>query len=156
MNQKSSSYKDISVVIPVLNAARFLPELFHALEQQKPYSPKEIILVESGSTDSTVKIASRYPNVQIVPIKKFSHGYARNLGAKHATGEIIVLMTQDALPRDKTWLQKLLEPFSDDKVVAVYSRQVPKPDAIFTERFFLMTRFPDGSSVGEKKIKTVT
>lgn len=143
--------KDISVVIPVLNAACFLPELFRALKNQKPFPPREIVLVDSGSTDNTIEIASKHQNVRIVPIRNFSHGRSRNLGAKNATGEIIVLMTQDALPRDETWLKKLLEPFSDKKVAAVYSRQVPKPDAIFTERFFMMTRFPDSLSLRKKK-----
>ena len=146
-----STNPTISIVIPVLNAASYLPDLLQAINRQQPFAPQEIILIDSGSTDNTIDIATNYPNVKVVPIKNFSHGRSRNLGVKHATGKIIVLLTQDALPRDETWLHNLLVPFSDNQVAAAYSRQIPRPDAVFTERFFLETRFPDGSCIGRKK-----
>ncbi|MDH5299152.1 MAG: glycosyltransferase [Desulfobulbaceae bacterium] len=141
----------VSVVIPTLNAAAYLAELLDSLQNQKYLSPFEIILVESGSTDGTVAIASRYPEVRIVPIADFSHGRSRNLGASHATGDIVVFLTQDALPQDDGWLKNLLAPFADQRVAATYSRQVPRPDAPFTERFFLSTRFPAGPAVYRQK-----
>ena len=48
-----------------------------------------------------------------MPIADFSHGRARNLGAREAKGEIVVLLTQDAVPADRAWLARLLEPFAD-------------------------------------------
>ncbi|MDP2991389.1 MAG: glycosyltransferase, partial [Kiritimatiellota bacterium] len=86
----------ISVVIPVLNAASTLPALLEALAGQYPSPPDEIVLVDSLSTDDTRRIALAQANVRVVPLARFSHGRARNLGAREATGEIIVLMTQDA------------------------------------------------------------
>lgn len=134
----------ISVVIPVLNAAGLLPALLEALATQHPSPPDEIILVDSLSTDDTRRIALEQANVRVVPLARFSHGRARNLGAREATGEIIVLMTQDALPADRHWLAALAEPLADPQVAAVYSRQVPRPDAPPTEKFFLGYHFPPG------------
>ncbi|MDD5676886.1 MAG: glycosyltransferase [Kiritimatiellae bacterium] len=134
----------ISVVIPVLNAAASLPALLEALAAQQPAPPEEIILVDSLSTDNTRQIALAQANVRVVPLSRFSHGRARNLGAREAEGEIIVLMTQDALPADRHWLASLLEPLADQQVAAVYSRQVPQPNAPPTEQFFLQYHFPPG------------
>ena len=134
----------MSVVIPVLNAGALLPGLLKSIASQQPAAPDEIILVDSHSTDNTVAIAQSYPEVKIIPIDLFSHGRARNLGAREATGEIIVLMTQDALPADRHWLAELLEPLADPQVAAVCSRQVPRPDAPPTEKFFLSYHFPPG------------
>ena len=137
----------ISVVIPVLNAEAYLDKLLAKLSSQKPVAPMEIVLVDSMSKDRTREIAAKYANVRVVPVEKFSHGGARNLGAREAKGEILVLMTQDALPQDDSWLAKLIAPFSDPKVAATYSRQVPYPGANPMERYFLFTHFPPGDSV---------
>jgi len=135
---------DVSVVIPVLNAAEYQPDLLRILLAQEPVPPREILLVDSRSTDATREIALSFDRVQVIDIEKFSHGRARNLGAQMATGEIVALLTQDALPRDPTWLATLLEPLEDPRIAATFSRQVPRPEASLMERFFLQTRFPDG------------
>lgn len=150
VNPLNSGQYDTSVIIPVLNAAKYLPNLFSAIQSQKPYGPKEIILVDSKSTDETIAVASRYQNVRVIEIDNFSHGRSRNLGAKHARGQFVVFLTQDALPKDNEWLFKLLEPFEDKEVAATYSRQIPRSDALFTERFFLKTRFPNTIPVKRK------
>ena len=144
----------VSVVIPVLNAEKLLPNLLAALSSQKPVAPVEIILVDSHSTDNTVAIAQSYPDVnhaqrvvKIIPIDSFSHGRARNLGARAAKGDIVVLLTQDAMPQDDKWLFNLLAPFTDERVGATYSRQVPRADAPPTEQFFLLYNFPPGQPV---------
>jgi len=147
----STSLPTASVVIPVLNAAPYLPRLLRALFAQQPNPPREVVLVDSMSTDETRAIAASHKRVQLVPIQRFSHGRARNLGARVASGEIIVLMTQDALPQDASWLANLLEPFADDRVAATYSRQVPREDANPMERYFLQTHFPDGAPVRREK-----
>ena len=141
----------VSVVIPVLNAEQLLPDLFAALFSQKPAPPDEIILVDSHSTDQTVAAAKSFANTRVIPIEKFSHGRARNLGAAAARGDIAVLLTQDALPQDDKWLVNLLAPFADERVGAVYSRQVPREDAPPTERFFLNYHFPPGPPVRREK-----
>jgi rhamnosyltransferase len=137
----------VSVVIPVLNAAGYLPALIPALFNQRPRPPDEVILVDSKSTDDTVSMAQQWAGVRVIPIEKFSHGGSRNLGAREAKGEIVALMSQDARPRDDQWLARLVQPFADPKVAATYSRQVPYPDANPMECYFLRNRFPAGPPV---------
>lgn len=143
--------QSVSVVIPVLNAEAYLERLLTAIFSQKPAAPGEVVLVDSMSKDRTRAIAATFANVRVVPVEKFTHGGARNLGAREAKGDIVVLMTQDALPRDETWLARLLEPFADPKVAATYSRQVPYPDANPMERYFLFTHFPPGDAVRRER-----
>lgn len=145
------SSADASVVIPVLNAARWLPDLLQALHRQTPPS-RETILVDSGSTDRTVDIASAWGTVRVLRLDRFSHGYARNAGAQAATGRWVVFLSQDALPQNEHWLERLLAPFTDPQVAATYSRQVPRPDASPMERFFLHTHFPPGDRIRRVKV----
>jgi len=141
----------ISVVIPVLNAARYLPALFDALDAQEGVRPEEIILVDSLSTDNTAQIAQSHPLTRIVPIRNFTHGRSRNLGAREARGDIVVVLSQDARPQDTRWLLNLVAPFDDPRVAATYSRQVPREDANPMETFFLRHRFPAGAPVRRER-----
>lgn len=140
-----SQYPDVSVVLPVLNAEPWLNELLNAITSQRDLLPAEIILIDSGSTDNTLAIASRHKSVRVLSINNFSHGRVRNMGAREAKGNIIVFISQDALPADKTWLRNLVEPFSDGKVAAVYSRQQARTNASPMEKFFLNHHFPPGT-----------
>ena len=135
------------MVIPTLNAERYLPALLGALAAQLPRPPDEIILVDSNSTDRTREVAEAHPGVRVVPVARFSHGGARNLGAREARGEFVVLMTQDARPSDPGCLAALLAPFADPRVAAAYARQVPYPDASPMEQYFLATHFPAEAAV---------
>ncbi|NQU39083.1 MAG: glycosyltransferase [Lentisphaerae bacterium] len=132
----------VSVVIPVLNAEAYLPALLLALKRQVPRPPQEIILVDSMSTDRTRELAEVEAGVRVIPIQNFSHGRARNVGVQAASSPIIVLMTQDAVPRDTFWMARLIEPLGHDNVVATFSRQVPRSDARPMEQFYLQTSFP--------------
>jgi GT2 family glycosyltransferase len=80
--------------------------------------------VDSGSTDATLSIASRYP-VKILSIKpeEFSFGRALNLGCQAATGEFVVIASAHVYPVYKDWLEQLLAPFADPQVALVYGKQ---------------------------------
>lgn len=134
-----------SIVVPTLNAEGPLRELLPALRSQSPAPPGEIILVDSGSGDGTRELAARADGVRVVEIARFSHGGARNLGAGLAAGEVVVFLSQDALPAGERWLAELLAPLGDPGVAASFSRQVPRPGANPMERHFLGTHFPPGS-----------
>ena len=120
---------DVSIVIPVFNASKYLLPLLDAFRSQTPVPPKEIILADSLSTDNTRDIVSGIPNIRVIPIPVFTHGNARNIGASQAKGDVIVILSQDALPRNSSWLASLIEPFSDASVAATFSRQIPHENA---------------------------
>lgn len=134
----------VSVVIPTLNAMAYLPALLPALRSQKPSPPLEILIVDSRSTDGTRDVVHQAGGeVRLLDVARFSHGGTRNLGIQNARGSIVVFLSQDAIPRDDTWLAQLVAPFQDPQVAASFSRQVPRPGANPMEQFFLATHFPE-------------
>lgn len=120
----------VSVVIPCKNAGDEFQFLLKMLQAQKGFKNIEIVIVDSGSTDQTLETAHRF-NAKVVEIKPedFSHSYARNLGAEHATGDYLLFTVQDALPSSDTWLHELFTVLIDNEVAAVSCAETPKEDA---------------------------
>ena len=87
-------------------------------------------MIDSGSKDKTLEIASKYPiRIQKIPNTEFNHGETRNLGVRLAHGEFIAFLTQDATPASSTWLQTLVETFEDDPLIAgVFGKHIPRED----------------------------
>lgn len=150
----------ISVVIPALNAQQSMELLYRTLVQQttKPY---EIIVIDSSSTDNTVRLARELGCiVRVIPQKKFDHGGTRNLGAQMASGDVVVYMTQDAIPRNEYFLERLVDSLNDPLIAASFGRQVALPDATPIERFTREFNYPprkcikSQESLSELGIKT--
>ncbi|MBP3609392.1 MAG: glycosyltransferase [Lachnospiraceae bacterium] len=120
LDTNTQSTYDVSVVIPTYNGGEQFKEMLNVLERQKNCGSVEIVVVDSGSKDGTVE-ACREHNVTLVeiPNEKFSHSYARNLGAESAHGKIIAFMTQDAMPSSDEWLFQMTEPIVSGEVSAV-------------------------------------
>ncbi len=111
----------VSVVIPAYNGGEQLLALIGMLYRQAGCPQAEIIVVDSGSDDGTLPIM-RWLGVRVIeiPHEEFSHSYARNLGAKQATGDLLLFMTQDAMPEDECWLYHMLQVWQgNDNVVAI-------------------------------------
>jgi len=115
----------ISTIIPVKNGAKWLPEAIAGILNQKLANDTEIIVIDSGSTDSSLEILRKLP-VKLIQIaaSEFNHGTTRNLGIQQATGEFVVMTVQDAVATDDQWLTNLLQPFSDATVAGVCGQQV--------------------------------
>lgn len=125
----------VSVIIPTWRAASYLPQLIPNLRSQT-LVPTEIIVIDSSSPDNTAQIAQDLGcMVEVIPQSEFNHGGTRNRAAKMASGEILVFMTQDALPIDDQYLAALVEPIIKGTAIAAYARQVARPDASPLEKF---------------------
>jgi rhamnosyltransferase len=118
-----------SVVIPTLNPGSELEEVLDRLDSQQGCLPFEVLVIDSSSRDGTIRrLAKRGVRHIVIDRKDFNHGLTRNLGLREARGEIVVFLSQDALP-EEGWLAALLEAFRDPDVAGAYSRQVPRPNA---------------------------
>jgi len=134
---------DVSVVILTLNAGPQLRRTLDAVRGQRFDGAVEVLVLDSGSTDGTRRLAESTGGVRLHHVENFGHGRTRNEAARLARGEFVVYLTQDAIPVGDRWLANLLAPFEDARVAATFSRQVPYSNATPMERFFLATRFPE-------------
>jgi len=116
-------HMNISIIIPTFNAENYLPDLLKKLSDQTVSF--ELIIIDSSSTDATLTIAKEFTdNIITIPQVEFDHGGTRTKAAKTVSGEIIVFLTQDALPCDNQSIEKILEPFKDTNVGAAYGKQI--------------------------------
>jgi O-antigen biosynthesis protein len=116
-----------SVIVPVLDGARYLPELLDGVRQQG--REVELLIVDSGSTDGSQQIA-RDAGATVLEIDRatFGHGRTRNLAAERTSGELICFLTQDATPLPG-WLDAYERAFAlADDVGAAFGPHLPRPD----------------------------
>lgn len=134
---------NISIVILTKNAGKMFKSVLDAIYSQT-IKTFEVIVIDSGSTDMTLRIANNYP-VKIINIapEEFGHGKTRNLGANIAKGSHVVYITQDAKPHGRNWLKELIKPFSDVAVAGVYGRQIPKKNENIIDKFFYLSLYSD-------------
>lgn len=117
---------EASIIIRTFNEAQFLGQTLVAIAHQKGPT-REIIVIDSGSTDNTVSIACSH-SVRVYGISKESFHYssALNLGARLARGKYLVNLSAHAVPQSDTWLANLIEPMQEDENVAgVCGREIP-------------------------------
>jgi rhamnosyltransferase len=137
----------VSIIIPTLNAGATIGNLLSALLSQE-MKPSEIIIVDSSSEDDTADKAERYgASTIIIRRNSFNHGKTRNMAAMESQGDILVFMTQDALPFDNTLLSKLTSPLHVPDIAATFGRHIPGADASPLEVFARHFNYPDKGSV---------
>lgn len=142
-----------SLIVPTLNAEAEIGGLLEALLAQSRV-PDEMVVVDSSSDDGTAGVvaalAAEHPNIalHVIPRADFDHGLTRDRALREwTTGELVLFMTQDALPADERYVEALLEPFSDPRVAAASGRQLPKPDARRFEELVRGFNYPEEPSV---------
>jgi rhamnosyltransferase len=134
-----------SVVIRALNEERHIGRLLAGLSHQT-VQPDEIILVDSGSTDSTVDIAEHYGCVVVrIPKEQFSFGRALNWGCEAATGEVLFMLSAHVYPVYDTYIQHMLGPFERPETAVVYGRQVGDGRTKYSESRVMLKWFPEES-----------
>ncbi len=141
---------EVSVVIPVFDGGDRLAELLRALTSQTV--AHELAICDSGSTDGSQQLARSYgASVLEIAHEQFSHGGTRNLLMQNTTGAHVALLTQDAVPADERWLERLLEGFAlGGDVAIVYGPYRPRAQASRAVRIELESWFrslsPDGAA----------
>lgn len=140
-------HTSLAVVIPVLNAEKHLKRLIKSLHSQQRKAD-EILVIDSGSEDHTVSIAKSL-GVDLLELEpgQFDHGATRNSGVSRTKSEVVIFMTQDALPVNEYTLENLVKPLQQKKIVISYGRQVPGPDATPSEKFLRLSNYPPVSIV---------
>lgn len=90
----------LSIIIPVYNAEKFLAECVQSIfEQNIPQENFEVILINDGSTDSSLeicqKLTQRHKNIRVLNQKNKGQSIARNVGMTASKGEYIFFIDSD-------------------------------------------------------------
>ena len=92
----------ISIIIPAYNVEKFLESALNSIKFQKEL-PDEIILIDDGSVDATLKIAMDYDfsvPYTVLSVQNSGQGNARNLGLKYAVSDYVYFFDSDDLLTD--------------------------------------------------------
>lgn len=132
-----------SVIIRAFNEERHIGRLLEGILQQT-VREVEVLLVDSGSTDATVAIASQYPvRILTIPPDSFSFGRSLNLGCAAARASRIVIASAHVYPVYPDWLARLLQPFRDPRVAMAYGKQRGHAGSRYSESQVFRAWFPE-------------
>ncbi len=136
----------VSVVIPTLNAGPYLAALLPALAEQG-LAPEQFLVIDSESSDGGCD-AFRAFGATVVGIERstFNHGGTRQFAVEmRPEADIVVMLTQDAIPQGPGTIARLVDAFADPQVGMAYGRQLPRTVARGIERHARLVNYPPRS-----------
>lgn len=156
-NVKLTDHPLISVVIPAYNEEKFLGETLRSLTRQI-YKPKEIIVVDNGSTDNTAQIAHKY-GAKVIYEPHKGVAFARQKGFEETKCQIIASTDADSiLPRN--WLNRFAQEFMKEPKRVMVSGMYDFYDGgillrfvtwLFNYRLFAICGWYSGANMAVKK-----
>ena len=137
---------DVSVIVPTHNASWPLALSLPRILERVP--AEHVWILDSDSRDGTPELARHHGcRVHGIPSGQFGHGRTRNLGVRLSREDgtaFFVFLTQDAVPEEADWLDRLLQPLREDAgIAATYARQLPRPEADPIETFGRVFNYPE-------------
>jgi len=125
----------ISVVIPTKDGADTIGDVLERIFGQQHAFEVDVVVVDSGSRDRTLELVRRFPvRLEQIAPHEYNHGATRNFAIERTRGDLVMLLTQDALPADDRLLANLAVPFEDARVAGVFGRQIARSDCDVVRR----------------------
>lgn len=143
----------IDVIIPTYKPDGIFKKLVESLEKQTVSVNRIIVMNTEEKYMEALHIGTRFLaehrklSIHHLSKKEFDHGKTRNQGAARSEADVIVFMTQDALPKDEYLIEKLILPLKDPLVACSYARQLPSGDARMIERLTRDFNYPSAGRV---------
>lgn len=140
----------VDVMIPVYHSDEKLNRLLRMLYHQTK-KPNRVILLHTqdfpGQEQELPEIDGS--NITVLPIdkKSFDHGGTRRYGASLSDSDILMFMTQDAIPADEYLIERLLEPYTDPQIAATYARQLADDKTDLIEQYIRNFNYPKQSRI---------
>lgn len=142
----------IDVLIPTFKPDKNFPELLRRIAQQS-YHVRNIIIVNTDETfwnpEWEQEVSDLY--VRHITPEEFDHGKTRRFMADLSDADILLFMTQDAMPADHYLVEEMVKCFELPSVRAAYARQLPKADCGPLERFTRSFNYPKEPDIKDKE-----
>lgn len=131
-----SSSPTISFIVLTFNDSKSLTRNLRSISRQDyPKEKIEILVVDNGSKDETVKVAKEY-GAKVIINKSDSLYRSLSIGYHAAKGEFVYQLDQDEELCHSTFLRKMLKPFHDDKSIsAAFTRNYPNNKMSWITKF---------------------
>ena len=145
-------HKCIDVVVPTYHPDEKLEKLIKRLQKQT-LEVRHIYVIDTRSEYFPASL-EHMPGVVVKHISptEFDHGATRDMGMHLSDAEVVVFMTQDAVPADDNLIKKLTEPLYQSKLIgAFYGRQLPTEDCDTIERYTRAFNYPPKSRIKSKE-----
>ncbi len=137
----SRSAPSVGVVIVTHRARSHLDRCLPPL-LASPTRPR-VLVVNSSSDDGTIERARELgAETLVVARHTFNHGLTRERARRRLGTDIVVMMTPDAYPISRRFLETLVEPVQTGAAAVSYARQVAAPDADPIARFGRAFNYP--------------
>lgn len=150
---RETSSQRVDVIIPVYKPGRKFSGLLEMLGRQT-YPIGKIIVMNTERSYWNDSGYEGIPGLEVHHVTKdeFDHGGTRNLGAGYSDADIMVFLTDDAVPKDEVLMERLVEAFSltgkgGETVAVAYARQLPAADCRVIERYTRDFNYPEESRV---------
>ena len=148
LNQQFKNQVDL--IIPVYHPNDKFKKLLEKLMMQT-IKPNKIFIMHTVEDESIQleipDIAKDIVEIHLIKKEDFDHGATRRYGADLSESDIIMLMTQDAIPADEFLIEKMVIPFNDSKVAVSYARQIPYKNANLLEKMTRVYNYPNKKEV---------
>lgn len=142
----------IDVIIPTYKPGKEFEELIRRLQRQS-YPIHKIIIINTDTGVFPNELEKEPYQLEIMHIRQedFDHGGTRNMGANISEADIVLYMTQDAIPADEQLIDIFVNVFKKNSDVGIaYGRQLPREDCNVIERYTRRFNYPEKSRIKSK------
>lgn len=149
MNNDQTS---VDVVIPSYRPDEKFSRLVKKLQEQEyPIGTIFVINTKAGRFPKEVEQMEKV-KVSHIERREFDHGATRDMGMQMSKAEIVVFMTQDAVPADEYVIGNLVKVLEEDEMTgAVYARQLAASDCNYIEKYTRKFNYPENSRIKSKE-----
>lgn len=126
----------VDIIIPAYHPGNEFEKLLESLSGQS-YPVEKILVMNTEAEFWNPEWESKFPKVKVTHLKKseFDHGGTRRMAAELSDGDVMVYMTQDAVPADENLIRNLIRPLQENpRVGAAYARQLAREDCAYLEK----------------------
>lgn len=148
--------KKVDVVIPTYKPGKKFSRLLKMLQRQT-WPVGKIIVMNTEKSFWNEHGFEGIKNLEVHHLTKeeFDHGETRNRGMRFSRADIVVFMTDDAVPADEYLIEELVNAFEQrgsegEAVIMAYARQLPDKDCPLAERYTRSFNYPEESCVKTK------
>ena len=143
----------IDVIIPTYKPGKEFEKLIGRLQKQE-YPIHKIIIINTRTDIFPEELNRSIYKIEITHIEpdQFDHGGTRNMGAGMSDADIVVYMTQDAIPVDEKLIGTFAKIFEENPDIGIaYGRQLPREECNIIERYTRRFNYPEKSLIKTKE-----